>query len=85
VFPYTSRVFRLDQPIPYDETSFEPKKTKDGLQMNGLIAVYVRSDGMNSQIGVILGAESVGAGLGPRKPGRYMQYYFITGKGSKGA
>jgi hypothetical protein len=59
--------FRLDQQIPYDEIYFRPKKTKDGLQTNGLIALYVRSDGLNSQIGVILGAEVVGAGLGPQK------------------
>jgi hypothetical protein len=35
--------------------------------MNGLIAVYVRSDGLNSQIGVILCVEAVGVGLGPQK------------------
>jgi hypothetical protein len=35
--------------------------------MNGLTAIYVRSDSLNSQIGVILGAEAVGAGMGPQK------------------
>jgi hypothetical protein len=43
------------------------KKTKYGLQTNGLIAVYFRSDGLNSQMGVILGAEAVVAGMGPQK------------------
>jgi hypothetical protein len=60
-------IFQLDQPIPYAEISFRPKKTKDGLQTNGVTAIHIRSDGLNSQIGVILGAESVGAGMGPQK------------------
>jgi hypothetical protein len=67
VFSYTSQVFGLDQPLPYDEIYFRPKKTKDGLQMNGVIAVYVRADGLNSQIGVIIDAEVVGAVMGPQK------------------
>jgi hypothetical protein len=68
VFSYTSRVFRLDQKIPYAEISFKPKKTKDGLQTNGATAINVCSDGLNSQIGVILGAGAVGAGMGYQKP-----------------
>jgi hypothetical protein len=59
--------FRLDQPIPYAGISFRPKKTKDGLQTNGVTAIHVRSDGLNSQIGLILGAGAVGVGRGPQK------------------
>jgi hypothetical protein len=61
-------VFSLDQKIPYAEISFRPKKTKDGLQTNGVTAIHVCSDSLNSQIGVILGAGAVGAGLGSQKP-----------------
>jgi hypothetical protein len=43
------------------------QRKKNGLQKNGLIAVYVRADGLNRQIGGILGLEAVGAGLGPHK------------------
>jgi hypothetical protein len=35
--------------------------------MNGVTAIHVRSDGLNSQIGVILGAGAVGVGMGPQK------------------
>jgi hypothetical protein len=63
-----SRVFQLDQKIPYAEISFRPKKTKYGLQTNGVTAIQVCSDGLNSQIGVILGTGAVGDGLGSQKP-----------------
>jgi hypothetical protein len=36
-------------------------------QTNGVTAIHVRSDGLNSQIGVIIGAGAVGAGMGPQK------------------
>jgi hypothetical protein len=78
--------FRLDQPIPYAEIYFRPKKTKDGLQTNGVTAIHVRSDGLNSQIGVILGAGApLGSVWGLRKHCRYMQYYLLICKRSKRA
>jgi hypothetical protein len=49
------------------EISFRPKKTKDGLQTKGVTDVYVRSDGLNSQLGVIFGAEAIGGGMGTEK------------------